>query len=554
MLLSVVIASSNAVSSTQLWQIDISNGSSLALYHFWDKCVGSGHASLALRQDYHYQLKQVQQTIGFEYVRFHGILDDDVGAVNGINDYSFINIDSIFDFLLSINMKPYVEISFMPDLFASGSQTTFHYKGNITPPKSFSDWYYFIQTLISHLVDRYSLSEVLKWYFEVWNEPNCNFNNAHDAGCCCTSECGNITTYFLFYNTTASAIKSVNKDIKVGGPTTAALCWINKFLELIGENHIIDKIDFVSSHLYPTDPDINRTNVALSYKSAFANMTSIVNNFIEKYNYNNTNNTNNNMMEIIISEFNDGLYDDSYGNHDSNYVSSFIMYQIVYMQSLFNNSKYIQSHINWMSFWTFSDIFQEKGFISIPFHNGFGMQTQAATIGNEIKKPTFCLFELIHDYIGIDNDKRYLVNKQMNNSYNYNENVQILCTDNMNSKTNNISVFITNWNNYEMNDTLSVENINIKMVFDENDKKYNISKGVKAITKYVIDEKNCNPKQSWIDLGMPTYLTRNQTEKIQQASLVVPQGFENYTVSGNVLQISVVVNVRAVVLLDIEVN
>ena len=148
-------------SITQSWTIEINNSTQLPLYHFWDQCVGSGHASLALRNDYEYQLKQAKSEIGFNYVRFHGLLDDDIGCVNGINDYSFVNIDNIFDFLISIDMKPFVEISFMPSDFATDPESTvFHYKGGISEPISWNIWYQFIQTWISHLIDRYGISEV----------------------------------------------------------------------------------------------------------------------------------------------------------------------------------------------------------------------------------------------------------------------------------------------------------------------------------------------------------------------------------------------------------
>jgi xylan 1,4-beta-xylosidase len=72
-------------------------------------CVGSGHAALALRADYRDYMTRVQKDIGFKYVRFHGLLNDDMSAytlVNGKPTYSFFNIDSIFDFLRSIQMRP----------------------------------------------------------------------------------------------------------------------------------------------------------------------------------------------------------------------------------------------------------------------------------------------------------------------------------------------------------------------------------------------------------------------------------------------------------------
>eukprot|EP01084_Bolivina_argentea_P292328 502535_1 len=121
-ILGIFITSSTTITS-QEWKITIDDSSTSPFYYFWDTCVGSGHAALMLRNDWRQWMKQGVDNIGFKYVRGHGILDDDVGSVNGLNDYSFVNIDKIYRHLLSINMKPYVEISFMPNLFASNDTT-----------------------------------------------------------------------------------------------------------------------------------------------------------------------------------------------------------------------------------------------------------------------------------------------------------------------------------------------------------------------------------------------------------------------------------------------
>eukprot|EP01084_Bolivina_argentea_P318488 552328_1 len=120
--------------SAQQWKTTISTSTTYNFNFFWNQCAGSGHGSLMLREDWQEHLKNAHDKVGITSVRAHGILDDDVGAVNGVTDFSFVNIDKIYDYLLSINMKPYVEISFMPVDFASSSDTTFHYKGNISPP------------------------------------------------------------------------------------------------------------------------------------------------------------------------------------------------------------------------------------------------------------------------------------------------------------------------------------------------------------------------------------------------------------------------------------
>src|SRR5215217_4746651 len=87
------------------------------LPHFWEHTVGSDHAPMALRADWQQQLKQAHDELGFRHVRFHDLLSDDLGTVVRDDNkllYSFFNSDQIFDYLLSIGMRPFVELSFIP--------------------------------------------------------------------------------------------------------------------------------------------------------------------------------------------------------------------------------------------------------------------------------------------------------------------------------------------------------------------------------------------------------------------------------------------------------
>ena len=102
------------------------------LPHFWEHTIGSHHARIALRSDWQRQLKRAHDELGFRYVRFHGLLSDDIGTLSRDNVYSFFNCDQIFDFLLTIGMKPFVELSFMPSALASGKRTVFSYEANVT--------------------------------------------------------------------------------------------------------------------------------------------------------------------------------------------------------------------------------------------------------------------------------------------------------------------------------------------------------------------------------------------------------------------------------------
>jgi xylan 1,4-beta-xylosidase len=113
------------------------------LPHCWEHTVGSCHAPLALRADWQAQLARCHAELGFRYVRFHGLLSDDVGTLVRQDNrliYSFFNCDRIVDFLLSINMRPFVELSFMPTALASADKTVFHYRGNVTPPRDYRQW------------------------------------------------------------------------------------------------------------------------------------------------------------------------------------------------------------------------------------------------------------------------------------------------------------------------------------------------------------------------------------------------------------------------------
>ena len=49
--------------------------------HIWKRSVGSGHALLGTRADWQRHLQMVRNDLGFEGVRMHGLLDDDMSIV-----------------------------------------------------------------------------------------------------------------------------------------------------------------------------------------------------------------------------------------------------------------------------------------------------------------------------------------------------------------------------------------------------------------------------------------------------------------------------------------
>ena len=146
---------------------------------FYNEVVGAGRAAEGLRTDWMRDLAVVHRECGFKYVRFHGLLHDEMGVYNedknGKPIYNFQYIDALYDSILNIGMKPFVELAFMPERLKSNDKTIFWWKGNISPPNDYDKWQKLIQALVKHWTERYGEAEVEQWYFEVWNELNLDF-------------------------------------------------------------------------------------------------------------------------------------------------------------------------------------------------------------------------------------------------------------------------------------------------------------------------------------------------------------------------------------------
>ncbi len=145
-------------------------------------CVGAGRLGEGLRADWQAQLKTCKDAIGFQYLRCHGLLHDELGVYRedkqGNPIYNWQYIDMVYDYLLSIHVRPFVEIGFMPDVLASiklddknppkgRRDSVFWWKANVTPPKSYDKWDALVTALVTHWTERYGADEVAQWYFEI---------------------------------------------------------------------------------------------------------------------------------------------------------------------------------------------------------------------------------------------------------------------------------------------------------------------------------------------------------------------------------------------------
>jgi len=217
-----------------------------ALHHVWSECAGSDRAAITLRESWRHDLDRWKNEAGLKRVRFHGILNDELGVFapsilnRGKVTPNFQNVFEVYDGLIARGVSPFVELGFMPGNLASGTATFGFYRGNITPPKSTEAWAAFITTFVRALADRYGIAAVRSWPFEVWNEPNLPFFWT-----------GTQQQYFDLYKATALAIKSVDPQIKVGGPASSGAAWIGDFAAYCGQNNA--PVDFFATHSYAGD-------------------------------------------------------------------------------------------------------------------------------------------------------------------------------------------------------------------------------------------------------------------------------------------------------------
>ena len=351
--------------------------------HLWSKCVGAGRANEGLRAGWMEQLEKVEMNCGFQYVRFHGLFHDDmfpIFKIDGRTVYNWQYIDELFDRMLEVNVRPFVELAFFPtSLAAENSKTQFWWKANITPDESkFGEWHNLVKAFTQHCVDRYGIDEVLTWYFEVWNEPNLT-RGFWD---------GTKSQYFELYKQSVTAVRSVDNRFRVGGPSTSNFVadaryegerediegfvdaftaedinklnwtapWIEEFLVFCAKEKL--PLDFISCHPYPTDYPLDpRTGKGKDF-SRFVHSTMIdikwLNGVVAKSAFPNA--------EIHLTEWNtspnsrDAMHD--------------FLPPAAYITKVNLDCIGLASSL---AYWTFTDIFEEKGGAPSIFHGGFGM-------------------------------------------------------------------------------------------------------------------------------------------------------------------------------------
>jgi len=425
-----------------------------------DFCVGTGRIGLALQKEYYEQLKLVQEQIGFRYIRGHGLFHEDMSILqrrpDGTIEYNFTYLDWVLDSYLELNIRPFLELGFMPKSIASGDQEVFYWRGNVTPPNDYSEWTKLVQATLGHLIERYGLEEALSYPIEVWNEPNLGgFWKDADR-----------EEYFKLFKETILAVKEVNARFRVGGP---AICgvddvnWMTEFLNFVKAEKL--PLDFITRHLYTISFPEQSGRYGYPKLRALTESTGeteVSRKIIDSY-------PEFKGMEMHVTEFNTS-YSPRTPIHDTNLNAVYVAHLLSKLGD--DNASY--------SYWTFGDVFEEQGVPFTLFHGGFGL-----VANGKIPKPTFYAFKFF----------KLLGNK--NNC--------VLRSDEAIVVNDGDTYKGVAWN-------LTDDKLDIELEFDK------LAAENSLLIQSVAPD-NCNPLKVWHDMGEPAYPSKAQIELLRQSAV-----------------------------------
>lgn len=320
-----------------------------SLPHYWERAAGSDRTVVGLREQWRQDLVRARHDMGMQSVRCHGLFDDEMGiAAAGAGNFNFLYVDQIYDFMLDHGVRPFVELSFMPEAFASSANRIFAYKGNVSPPKRWQDWQDMVHAFTAHCVKRYGIAEVAGWKFEVWNEPNISF------------WAGTQEEYFELYRQSAVAVKQVDSRLQVGGPSTAQLGWIPDLIGYCNSKGL--PLDFVSTHVYPNDPQkyIFGKDELYTFEEVIPRGLKLVKQQVEA----------------------------SAMPHLPLWITEWSSQNPAFIADTMKNCIGLAEA---MSYWTFSNVFEEGGVPSGLFNNTFGLLDQWG-----IARPSLHAFVFLH--------------------------------------------------------------------------------------------------------------------------------------------------------------
>lgn len=343
--------------------------------HTWEGLANIDQMRWMTRKDCLDQLQDAHRDLKTKHVRAVGLFDDDLYVVGRdprnfkeekqVERKNWQNIDYIFDSLLDIGIAPMFTTAFMPRALASGDQSVFDTQNNVTPPKSYKEWKELVTATLNHMVYRYGKSRMKDWYYESWNEPNLN---AFFGG---TKE-----DFFQLWKATFEAIKSVDPEFRIGGPSTARAEWVPEFFDFAAQHKCYP--DYIICHIYNNDSEYAALSPFAGPQEDKINRSPNFLNGVVK-----------GVKEIADSmNFNGEIHWNEWGR-------SWFPYDP--LRETANEAAFITKSMaecsqqaDYFAYWCLSDIYNQAGFGAETFHGNYGMINLQG-----LKKPAYFAHQLL---------------------------------------------------------------------------------------------------------------------------------------------------------------
>jgi xylan 1,4-beta-xylosidase len=450
----------------------------------WQKLINIGSAFTVLDNKVQDQIKEMQGEIGFEYLRFEGIFNDELEVCkeapsSGIY-YNWKMVDKVLDFVLSVKLKPFICLSFMPRALARTQKKVFYYKAYASPPKQMEKWLHLVHEFIVHCINRYGFEQVSSWYFQIWHEFS--FNNVHWDGA--------DEEYWEFYRLTAEEIKAVSPVLKVGPAAENYYYGIYKteeFLRYCWEQKA--PIDFYCADIYHNQ--IANTHALNFNKNEFFDDKLIFNIRFSLFDKMHTINTIRRTQQLISVYFLDKL-DFFVVRWNISWDVKELIHDTAFMApNIIDNVLKTHEYVAGMGFLSLSDILSEWPIDYGPFYGGSGLFNTEG-----IKKSSYYAFLLLSKLGGklVDAGDDYIVTTQDEEIqiliYNYAYLDQIYMSGNHSaiSEKNRYDVF-------QEKSMLQVE-ITLKGIF-----------GAYKLVRHYLNRDNGSAYDEWLKMGHPQEMT-----------------------------------------------
>lgn len=199
-------------------------------------------------------------------IRLYVMLEEIVGrGENGTLTFDFSRLNGRLDFMVQNKFQLLLCFNFMPQCMAEDPDALSwkRYKGkrfNSSRPTSWQEWGTVCGKVTMHLVERYGVSEIEKWLFQCWNEPDQVYwlggkSDCERYGSAIGEE--RMKAYCILYDFFEYAVHSVDPKIRCGGPSVALNdAFFRGFLiHCKSGTHSVtgatgSRLDFISVHAY----------------------------------------------------------------------------------------------------------------------------------------------------------------------------------------------------------------------------------------------------------------------------------------------------------------